>query len=59
MTLADLTPEEFAQWSDDYYLGLMVCPFGEKLDEYGRSVYAFTPYGMSIHGMPRLHPDDE
>jgi len=54
-----MTHEEFARWREDYYLGLMVCPFGHGYDEFGHVVYPHAPYGMSIHGVPKLHPDDE
>lgn len=34
--LENMTPEEFAQWKEDYYTGIMCCPFGEKSDGTGR-----------------------
>lgn len=59
--LAQMTPEEFAEWREGYYLGIMVCPFGEAYEfgTFGPIVYPVAPYGMSVHGVPKLHPDDE
>ena len=53
--IEEMTVEEFAEWREDYYLGLMAfTPFGK--DDNGRDI---VPYGMSVHGVPKLHPDDE
>jgi len=49
-----MTVEQFAEWREDYYLGLLVSPFGR--DDDGKDI---VPHGMSIHGVPKLHPDDE
>lgn len=58
-TFDEMTPEEFAEWREDYYLGIMVCPFGQDLDEHGHVIYPCVPYGMSVHGVPKLRPDDQ
>jgi hypothetical protein len=54
-----MTPEQFAEWREDYYLGIAACPFGYELDEQCRIVYPNVPHGMSIHGVPRLRPEDQ
>lgn len=48
-----MTPEQFAAWRDDYYAGLMAPVFG--VDANGDPI---APYGMSIHGEPKLRPED-
>jgi hypothetical protein len=54
------TVEAWKEFREDYYGGLMVCPFGEEWPKYGGKVrYPNAPFGMSVHGMPKLHPDDE
>lgn len=48
------------EFRDDYYFGIMFSPFG-----FDASVpcawpgVPYAPHGMSIHGVPKLHPDDE
>jgi hypothetical protein len=50
-----MTEEEFGQWREDYYLGLMAfTPFGK--DENGEWL---APHGMSEHGVPKLRPEDQ
>ena len=51
-----LTNSEWKEFRADYYLGLLACPFGYKLDD---PVTPLAPWGTSIHGVPKLHPDDE
>ena len=58
-TFDEMTAEEFAEWREDYYLGIMACPFGHEYDEFGRTVFPHVPYGMSIHGVPKLRPKDQ
>jgi hypothetical protein len=59
-SVAQMTPEQYAQWKEDYYLGMMYPPFGcDNDDGKGFDKYNMVPHGMSIHGVPKLHPDDE
>jgi hypothetical protein len=58
--LAAMTPEQYADWTSDYYLGIMVPPFGlDNDDGKGHDNYHLVPYGMStVIDLPKLHPDD-
>lgn len=44
----------WAAWRELYYQGGATCPFGYTPD--GKPM---APHGMSKHGVPKLHPDDE
>lgn len=57
--VSEMTPEEFAEWREDYYLGIMVSPFGQHFDRGGNVIYDNVPHGMSIHGVPKLRPEDQ
>ena len=48
------------QWRSDYYLGVMACPFSIEAVEpiTGRWILR-APHGMSVHGVPKLHPADK
>jgi hypothetical protein len=59
LPLDEMTPEQFAQWRECYYLGIMCCPFGQEIDAAGHIVYTNVPHGMSIHGVPKLRPEDQ
>jgi hypothetical protein len=48
------TVKEWAEYRESYYLGLCTSPFGYESP--GKS---FAPHGMSVHGVPKLHPGDE
>ena len=48
-----MTPEQFAAWREAYYDGLIVSPFGRDADGNERA-----PHGISIHGVPKLRPED-
>ena len=48
------TAEEWRDWRDSYYLHICTSPFG-----YDASRSSYAPWGMSTHGVPKLHPDDE
>lgn len=49
------------EFRDDYYDGLMFSPFGfDASDSFSPwPGIPYAPHGMSIHGVPKLHPDDE
>jgi hypothetical protein len=44
----------WAGWRELYYEGGATCPFGYSAD--GKPL---APHGVSKHGVPRLHPQDE
>jgi hypothetical protein len=54
-----MTPQEFAEWRELYYLGIMACPFGQDFDASGSVIYPLVPHGMSVHGVPKLRPEDQ
>lgn len=50
----DMTEAEFLLWREDYYSGLMAfTPFGKDAD--GNDL---APHGWSVHGVPKLRPED-
>lgn len=57
--IAAMTPEEFREWREDYYLGIMASPFGQTYTKEGRTIYTSVPHGMSKHGVPKLRPEDD
>jgi hypothetical protein len=55
-----MTASQWAEWRRDYYLGIMASPFGIEAAESltGRWIMR-APHGMSVHGVPKLHPQDK
>jgi len=57
---ARMKPTEWKEWRENYYAGLMACPFGyESPKPLTGQWQPLAPWRISIHGEPRLHPDDE
>lgn len=48
------TRKGWREWREHYYLEMCTSPFGYV----GKGI-SHAPHGMSIHGVPKLHPDDE
>jgi hypothetical protein len=48
------TAHDWREWMEEYYLGLCCSPFG-----YESPGVSHAPWGMSIHGVAKLRPQDE
>jgi len=48
------TSRDWRDFKESYYLNLCCSPFG-----YERPGVSFAPWGMSVHGLPKLRPQDE
>jgi hypothetical protein len=48
------TAQGWREYREAYYLELCSSPFG-----YSSPGVSHAPWGMSVHGVPKLHPDDK
>ena len=55
------TPDKVKEWRDSYYLKSALCPFGYTLGGGGDIGLGapVAPWGMSVYGVPKLHPQDQ
>jgi hypothetical protein len=51
----EMSAEQFAQWREDYYAGL-IAHYVFGYDDNGQPN---APHGWSIHGAPKLRPEDQ
>lgn len=54
-TIPEMTVAEWRDWRHHYFEGIMASPFGHQRDHLMTPI---APWGMSRHGVPKLHPED-
>jgi hypothetical protein len=55
LQICEMDEEQYALFAEDFYAGL-IAPDVFGVDANGEPI---APHGMSVHGVPRLRPEDD